>query len=49
VLIIAPPMWDVDDEADDYDDYGVEVHDEITGHYCVKCERLTALHLNTTP
>lgn len=27
----------------------LEVDDELTGHYCLKCERLTTLCLNTPP
>lgn len=28
---------------------GVEVHDEVSGHWCGKCEKLVSLSLNTIP
>lgn len=45
VLIVAPCEW-----AEDNDGQGgldVQVHDEVTGHYCRKCGRLRSLSLNT--
>lgn len=57
VLIIAPGLWDVDEEStietvgeDRYDNElidGVTVHEELTGHYCPKCDKLVSLSLNT--
>lgn len=52
VLVIAPSWWRVDADSDDgaddgeYDDEGVEVDEEITGHYCRKCGDLVSLSLN---
>lgn len=53
-LIIAPPYWRTDSEAFESGERApknfpeeVEVHDEITGHYCMECERLVSLSLNT--
>lgn len=40
LLVIAPHDWNVD-EGD-----SVEVHEEITGHYCPKCQRLRSLSFN---
>ena len=50
VLVTPFSSWNVDceDLSDDVDDC-VEVHDEVSGHYCTKCERLVSLSLNTLP
>lgn len=58
VLIVAD-SWHVDeesavaaghsdDEAEDLAFEFLEVRGEITGHYCLNCERLCSLSLNTT-
>lgn len=57
VLLIAPGLWDADEEStieavgeDRYDNEfidGVMVYDELIGHYCVKCQKLVSLSLNT--
>ncbi len=48
VLISAPDCWTIDYEDLNSDDYmTVEVHDEVTAHYCRDCCLMTALSLNT--
>ena len=49
VLIVAPVCWSIDTEdiSDDDEEYHVEVNEEVTGHYCKKCRKLTAMALNT--
>ena len=53
VLLVAPGLWDAVGEAaieaigKEYD--GVQIHEELTGHYCVTCEKLTSVSLNTMP
>lgn len=57
VLIVAD-TWHVDeesavaaghseDEAEDLVLESLEVHEEITGHYCLNCERLCSLSFNS--
>jgi hypothetical protein len=46
VLVIAPSSWRIDSE-DDPGEEDVEICEELTGHYCLKCCKLTSLHLNT--
>ena len=54
-LIIAPTWWRVDQEAfvsgertDDDEDVPdeVEVCDEVTAHYCLRCERIRSISFN---
>jgi len=57
VLVICGSLWEADetsaveqlgeDLANDLLFDGIVVEDEITGQYCVECERLTSLSLNT--
>lgn len=57
VLLVAPGLWDAVEDSEGmteeryqeefYD--GVTIHDELTGHYCGKCEKLVSLSLNTLP
>jgi ribosomal protein S27AE len=60
MLLVAPGFWDADEEAaieaigeqrfeEEYKYDGVAIHDELTGHYCGKCEKLVSLSLNTLP
>jgi hypothetical protein len=60
VLLVAPGLWDADEEAaieaigeDRYEEGykydGVMIHEELTGHYCGTCEKLTSMSLNTMP
>ena len=59
VLVIAPEHWIVNEDSalaavgeKRYENEfaeGVSVYDELTGHYCGRCERLVSLHLNTQP
>lgn len=47
VLVVAPTEWGTTDHDDDRTPDGfVEVHDEITGHYCLACLHLTSLSYN---
>lgn len=46
ILVIAPTYWRADQEDCPEED-DIEVHDEVTGHYCESCERLVSLSLNT--
>lgn len=59
VLIVAPVLWDADEESaietvgreryeNEFRD-GLMVHDELTGYYCGICEKLVSLSLNTGP
>lgn len=43
--LITADLWHIDEE--DGGD-SVELHEEVTGHYCAPCHRLVALTLNTT-
>lgn len=48
VLLIAPLYWSVDcEDREEDDDVDAEVTEEVTGHYCRKCQRLCSLSLNT--
>jgi hypothetical protein len=47
VLVVAPLDWSVDQEGRKYEGEYATVHDEVTGHWCPKCERLRSLSLNT--
>ena len=53
ILIVAPHVWEIADpenaakvvgESDSID--CVEVSEELSGHYCPKCERLCSLSFN---
>jgi len=47
VLICSPQHWSAyEDEEQAFPD-GIELREEITGHYCDKCGKLTSLSLNT--
>ena len=53
VLVTAPGAWDI--HEDGYRKQGgktelpeyAEVNEEVSGHWCPKCQRLTSLSLNT--
>jgi hypothetical protein len=48
VLISVPLSWDTDYNTRKANQpQEVEVSDEVTGHYCLKCQRLRSLSLNT--
>lgn len=58
VLVIASKLWEVDEESaretvgdDEYEQLqdGLTIDDEIVGHFCNTCDRLTSLSLNTSP
>ena len=53
VLVLCGPHWEVDQESSpdiDRDEEGeVVIGDELTGHYCVKCGRLTSISFNQVP
>lgn len=46
-VLVSPGLyWHVDYEADP-EENEVELREEITGHFCLKCLKLTSLSLNT--
>lgn len=52
VLARALSTWEIDEEDIEKNTIGqmdgsIDVHDEVTGHFCLKCCRLRALSLNT--
>lgn len=57
VLVVCGGLWEADKEStvetvgeERYEDWfsdGLQVEEEVTGHYCGKCARLTSLSLNT--
>ncbi len=57
LLVIAPLVWRTDSEANeeymkrkrtkDEPTEEPEVNDEITGHWCPKCQHLCSISLNT--
>lgn len=49
VLVISDCEWKVDYENPRAEELGgsVEIHEEITGHYCPDCQKLVSLSLNT--
>lgn len=52
MLVIAPAIWDIDSEPfaegeKNHNDAGIiDVDEEISGHYCPECRRLTSLSFN---
>lgn len=46
VLIVASMLWGINGD-NGYDGEDVEVHEEVTGHYCKLCQLLVSLSLNT--
>jgi hypothetical protein len=48
ILVIAPPDWEVDSEADhEQAGWNVGVTEEITGHWCPECHQLRSLSFNS--
>lgn len=49
ILVSAPSLWSVPDQERTPKPLPdvADVHEEITGHWCPKCERLVSLSLNT--
>lgn len=46
ILIFPVSEWDVDENAHEELPDRVYVSDEITAHYCNKCEKVTSLSFN---
>ena len=52
VLVTAPASWNIHEDGreqcgkTELPDYA-EIAEEISGHWCPKCQRLTSLSLNT--
>jgi len=51
ILIVAFTEWNVPEQEDQSDDTpdSVDVAEEISAHYCLKCGKITSLSLNTSP
>jgi hypothetical protein len=47
VLVMPYPMWDVrDEDGEPIENDEVEIAEEVSGHYCRVCRKLTSLSLN---
>lgn len=47
-VLITSAAWEVDyEDVGEGEDSTVEVYEEVSGHYCLKCKVLISLSLNT--
>lgn len=47
ILATSLATWEIHSDDDEIDGDGVEVDEEVSGHFCRECGKLTSLSLNT--